>query len=135
MKKTWITISESLNRHKKKSDLALSCIHNNRELTIPIDIANAFNSYFTVIGRNIVADLGSDHIKDQTYSTILNTPHKSEWQFKCVSEFEIIIAINNLENISSTGCDGISNKLLKYIKDVVTKPLTLIINQIIVTGI
>ena len=99
MKKTWITIGESLNRHKKKSD-------------IPIDIANAFNSYFAAIGRNIAAALDSDHIKYQTYSKYLNTPHRSEWQFKCVSEFKIIIAINNLENKSSTGCDGISNKLL-----------------------
>ena len=101
MKKTWITIGESLNRHKKKSDLSLSFIHNNRELTIPTDIANAFNSYFAAIGRNIAAALDSDHIKDQTYSTYLNTPHRSEWQFECVSEFEIIIAINNLENKSS----------------------------------
>ena len=135
MKKTWITIGESLNRHKKKSDLPLSFFHNIRELTIPIDIANAFNSYFAVIGRNIAAALDSDHIKDQTYSTYLNTPHRSEWQFKCVSDQEIIIAIDNLEIKSSTGCDGISNKLLKLIKDVVTKPLTLIINQMIVTGI
>ena len=52
-----------------------------------------------------------------------------------MSDQEIIIAIDNLENKSSTGCDGISNKLLKFIKDVVTKPLTLIINQMIVTGI
>ena len=124
MKKTWITI-----------DLQLSFFHNNRELTIPIDIANAFNSYFAAIGQNIAAALDSDHIKDQTYSTYLNTPHRSEWQFKCVSDQEIIIAIDNLENKSSTGCDGISNKLLKFIKDVVTKPLTLIINQMIVTGI
>ena len=50
MKKTWITIGESLNRHKKKSDLPLIFFHNNRELTIPIDIANAFNSYFAAIG-------------------------------------------------------------------------------------
>ena len=135
MKKTWITIGESLNRHKKKSDLALSFFHNNRELTIPIDIANAFNSYFAANGRYITAALDSDHIKDRTYSTYLNTPHRSEWQFKCVSDQEIIIAIDNLENKSSTGCDGISNKLLKFIKDVVTKPLTLIINQMIVTGI
>ena len=71
MKKTWITIGESL---------------------------NAFNSYFAAIGRNIAAAIDSDHIKDQTYSTYLNTPHRSEWQFKCVSDQEIIIAIDNLEN-------------------------------------
>ena len=100
-------------------------------MTIPIDIANAFNSYFAAIRRNIVAALDSDHIKDQTYSTYLNTPHRFEWQCKCVSDKEIIIAIDNLENKSSIGCDDISNKLLKFINDVVTKPLTLIINQII----
>ena len=64
-------------------------------MTIPIDIANAFNSYFAAIGRNIAAALDSDHIKDQTYSTYLNTPHRSKWQFKCVSDQEIIIAIDN----------------------------------------
>ena len=53
--------------------------------------------------------------------------YKPECQFKCVSEKEIVIAIDNLENKSSTGYDGISNKLLKFINDVVTKPLTLIL--------
>ena len=55
MKKTWITIGESLKRHKKKSDLPLSFIHNNRELTIPTDIAtNTFNSYFAAIGQTLL---------------------------------------------------------------------------------
>ena len=85
--------------------------------------------------ETLAAALDSDHIKDQIYSTYFNTPHRSEWQFKCVSDQEIIIAIDNLENKSSTGCEGISNKLIKFIKDVVTKPLTLIINQMIVPGI
>ena len=40
-----------------------------------------------------------------------------------------------MENKSITGCEGISNKLLKFIKDAVTQHLTLIINQMIVTGI
>ena len=71
-KKIWITIGENLNRHKKKSDLRLIVFHNNPELTIPIDIANAFNSYFAAIGQNIAAALDSEHIKDQTYSTDLN---------------------------------------------------------------
>ena len=75
MKKTWITIGESLNRDKKKSDLPLSFIHNNRELPIPINIANAF---LAAIGRNIAAALDNNHIKDQTYSTYFNTPHRSK---------------------------------------------------------
>ena len=44
-------------------------------------------------------------------------------------------AIDRLENISSSGHDGISNKLLKLVKNELKKLLTLIINQMITTGI
>ena len=71
---------------RKKSDLTLTFIHKNQVLTIPINNASVFNSHFDAIGRNIAAALDNDHSKDQTYSTCLNTPHRSEWQFKCVSE-------------------------------------------------
>ena len=37
--------------------------------------------------------------------------------------------------ISSSGHDGISNKVLKSIKNEIAKPLTLIINQMLKTGI
>ena len=42
--------------------------------------------------------------------------------------------IENLKNKTSTGMDGISNQLLKSAKNVWVKPITTIINQIIVTG-
>ena len=48
---------------------------------------------------------------------------------------EVISAINNLENKTSYGCDGISNKLLKLIKNEISKPITLIVNQCLTTGI
>ena len=40
-----------------------------------------------------------------------------------------------MENKSSSGYDGISNKMLKYIKKEISKPLTLIINQMLDSGI
>ena len=43
--------------------------------------------------------------------------------------------IDGLENKTSSGHDGISNKLLKLIQDEVSKPLILIINQKLTTGI
>ena len=42
--------------------------------------------------------------------------------------------INNMKSKSSTGYDNISNKLIKSAKDVVIKPLTLLMNHIIHTG-
>ena len=42
---------------------------------------------------------------------------------------------NNLENKRSSGHNGISNIVLKSIKNEMAKPLTLIINQMLKTGI
>ena len=43
--------------------------------------------------------------------------------------------IQHLKNKTSTGTDGISNKLIKTAKNELIKPLTIIINQILHTGI
>ena len=40
-----------------------------------------------------------------------------------------------MEYKSSSGYDGISNKMLKHIKKQISKPLTLIINQMLDSGI
>ena len=65
----------------------------------------------------------------------LNSPTAEKLQFKCINEEYTIKAIDNLENKNSSGHDGISNKLLKPIKCSVSKSLTIIINQMITTGI
>ena len=43
--------------------------------------------------------------------------------------------ISNLKPKSSTGHDNISSKLLKYIGDIVSVPLSIIVNQSLCTGI
>ena len=65
----------------------------------------------------------------------MNSPTAEKLQFKCINEENTIKAIENLENKNSSGHDGISNKLLKSIKCSVSKSLTIIINQMITTGI
>ena len=52
-----------------------------------------------------------------------------------ITENEIVVIINNFKSKNSSGKDGISNKLLKSIKGEVSKPLTIIINQCLETGI
>ena len=42
--------------------------------------------------------------------------------------------VKNIKSKSSTGYDGISNKLIKQARAVLVKPLTLLMNQIIRTG-
>ena len=66
---------------------------------------------------------------------ILQTPHAQNCKFQLIDENATIKAIDYIENKSSSGHDGISNIILKYMKLEISKPLTLIINQLITTGI
>ena len=43
--------------------------------------------------------------------------------------------INKLKNKSTSGCNNLSNKLLKLIKDDIAEPLTVIINQTFSSGV
>ena len=56
-------------------------------------------------------------------------------QFRHIAEEDTMKAIDNLENKNSSGHDGISNKLLKSIRYELCKPLTLIINQMLSSGV
>ena len=56
-------------------------------------------------------------------------------RFTLVDEEHIVGIFNRLQNKSSYGCDNISNKLLKYPKAFLIKPLILLINRTLSTGI
>ena len=74
------------------------------------------------------------HTNDN-YQSYLNEPTNAQFKFNYVSEKEILKIIDSLKNKSRYGTDEISNKLLKSIKNEICKPLTLIINQSLTTGI
>ena len=57
------------------------------------------------------------------------------FNFVPVSEVYIDNVINKLKNKSSCGYDIISNIHIKYAKNLLTKPLTLLVNQCLHTGI
>ena len=64
----------------------------------------------------------------------LNKRTNTVFNFTEVSEECIDSIIKNMKSKSSTGYDNISNKLSKNAKDVLIKPLSLLMNQIIHTG-
>ena len=70
------------------------------------------------------------------YTQYVSTPlTDTNLQFKCITDNDTQRAIDKLENKSSSGHDKIFNKLLKLLKIELSKSLTLIINQMITTGI
>ena len=136
MKKTWAVKRETLKKIKKgKMSQPLSFKCNGRDLTDAIEIANEFNRLLADIGESLASNMEQFDNHELSYKTYLQTPHAQNYKFQVIDENATIKAIDYIENKSSSGHDGISNILLKYVKLEISKPLTLIINQMITTGI
>ena len=57
MKRTWQVISETLNRNKRKHDMPSLFTHEERDLVDSTEIADAFNTYFANIGKNLSSQI------------------------------------------------------------------------------
>ena len=137
VKQTWSAISDVVNR-KHKSQLTLDRININGTVTNnKQNIINYLNDYFTNIGSNIMHKTNkSTSDNSNTYFThFLRNPATSTFSFQLVTENEICEVIKCLNSKNSCGSDGISSKLIKYVIEELSMPLTVIINQIFTTGI
>ena len=134
IKKTWKTIDETLNRRKNKSKFPSEFIVNNRSIADQKEIADQFNIFFSNIGSTLSDSI---EIDDSTldFTDYLNNPTQHHFNFNTITESETLSIISKLKNKNSSGKDEISNKLLKSIKDEIAKPLTIIINQSLKTGV
>ena len=128
------TIDETLNRRKNKSKFPSELIVNNRSIADQKKIADQFNIFFSNIGSTLSDSI---EIDDSTldFTDYLNNPTEHRFNFNTITESETLSIINKLKNKNSSGKDEISNKLLKSIKDEIAKPLTIIINQSLKTGV
>ena len=104
--------------------------HNGKTLEDPSKIANAFNEYFISIGPSLANQMD----KNNNFRKYLRNPSESRLHFEPITEHKTMRIIENPKNKTSTGIDGLSNQLIKMAKNVLVKPLTIIINQMIVTG-
>ena len=134
MKRTWQVISETLNRNKRKHDMLSLFTHEGRDLVDSTEIANAFNTYFANIGKNLSSQIDQNNVIADS-KQYLTSPTRETLKFECITKDYTIKAIDNLENKNSSGHDGISNTLLKTIKNDISQSLTIIINQMLTTGI
>ena len=136
IKNTWKTINDTLGRHKKESKMPNSMVYKNDTISDPIEIANAFNDYFINVGTNItLSNNDSNTFNQKAYQKYLHTPSDTQCKFVRITEMDVLQLINKMDNKSSSGHDGISNRILKSIKNIICKPIALIINQMIETGV
>ncbi len=96
-------------------------------------IANKFNLFFTNIGLNLSKQIKKS--RNLTFENYLDHKYNHNFQFQNVDEEFVTSIINKLAPKTSCGFDGISTKLIKTLQDTIVKPITLIINQMLFTGI
>lgn len=134
MKGTWKTINSILSRTKRKKTFPQFFKDGNNIITSKLAIVNHFNSFFTNIGPNLSNSI-IDIPNNKSFRSFLNTRKNYNFNFKNINTDIVNTIIDKLAPKSSTGYDGISTKLLKTIKNVILSPITIIVNQMLNTGI
>ena len=134
MKKTWKTINETLGKKTKNNKLPTMITHDSKNITDPKEISNTFNSYFATVGSNLASTLDSDN-DNLNYQNYLTSPPRQHCTFVKITERDVLEIISKMDNKASSGYDSISNRMIKFIKNDISKSLTLIINQMLKTGI
>ena len=133
-RKTWKNINDLIsNRKVKTSPTYFKDEH--VMVTDKLEIANKFNLYFTNIGPNLAKDIHITTTKNFASYLIKVDENINQFNFQDVDEDTIRKIIDDFAPKKSCGFDGITLMHLKYLKETLLAPTTLIIRQVIHTGI
>lgn len=131
MKQTWNVIKDLLNRNTNTERIELKI--NNQIIDDQLEVASELNKHFIKIADSLTKKIKQPQNKSFNDYLTDNIPHSFE--FKPITESMTKKVINNIKTKSSCGVDGLSSYVLKYIKDEISGPLTLIINQSLKYGV
>ena len=129
--KVWKVINSLLCRDTdKKSSIKRKEVieHNGTLYKTNNEICNVFNYYYRNIALEIAKQLDSPMHHFDYYLKQSNQPTE-QFVMSEVTESDVKKVISSLSNKTSTGPDGLSNKILKSILPNISKELTLCINK------
>ena len=132
MKQTWNTINNITGRGKKKSCHSKFKDERGNILTDPADIANGFNDFFVNVGPKLASNI--QHT-GKNYYDYLQDPQTSSMYMKPIVEMDIVKIIEKFDQNKSAGNDNIGNFVIKRVCNEIVKPLSMIFNLSISTGI
>lgn len=127
LKKTWKIIKQALNKPlHTKSKYPSEFKIQNKVIENQQDIADQFNDYFSNIGQTLDKIISNDHPDFKTYLSNKSYP---TFIFKPTNETEIKNIISSIKNATlSAGHDEIPGILVKRVGNIISKPLSIIIN-------
>ena len=127
------TLKDIINTKKSKSDFPPYFTDLGIKISGSKTIADKFNDYFTKIGPELARSIDTSH--QIPFDNYLKSPCELSFQFQYTTPNSIEKIIGDLKPKSSAGYDNLSSKLLKDIKGIISRPLSIIINQSLCSGI
>ena len=133
-KKLWNMINKISGKNNDKTSIIDYIKVNNIEYYDSVGITNNLCKYFANIGENLSSKIPKSNKSINEYLAKIKRNEKSLF-LRPTSEQEINKIIEKLPNKNSSGYDNISNILLKKLKIPLLKPLNIIFNKSISSGI
>jgi hypothetical protein len=130
-KKTWEILNDLTGKSKKNVSVQKICSEG-REYVDSSEKANVFNKFFCGVGQKI-SDSVEETAKNFT-DYLVENPNLIPLEFGPVTQAEFVTIIENLESKASTDIDGISNKVLKFLKYELATPLVHLFNLSLQNG-
>ena len=131
--KTWSINKDILHNNKQNTRLPVYFKQGEQNISDKKDIAKKFNAFLTNIGKNL-ADKIND-VPHKHFSDYLVSKPNTKLKFQPVEIEDVNKIISQLDSKNSSGYDSISSILIKSIVDIITKHLTVAINQCLKMGI
>jgi retron-type reverse transcriptase len=135
-KKIWNVINDIMAR--KKQFKTIKNINVNGQILETLNnghaIAEAFNSHYSVVGRDLAEAIPDCRFRSQAASVPLPPRRPTLSMFRTVTQCDVESLIAQLKSGASPGEDNISTDFLKKIKSYISKPLMHILNLSINQG-
>ena len=106
-------------------------MYNNNTMNTPLEISDAFNDYFFNIAPELANKLPSTHTSHNSY---LRGDYPNSMVMPIIVNSDTVNAITSLKN-KKGHINEIAVSLIKENKEILAKPLTMLFNQSINTGI
>ena len=131
----WNTISEIIHKQKNNHTSIKKTCFQEKYINDQTEIANTFNDFFLNIDPNLMKNIIQKDQSNISYRKYINASILSSFNFQLIDDESLRKTLNSLRTKSSSGYDGISTRLLKFLAPALIRPLRLIINQSLITGI
>ena len=126
----WTVLNKEMGRHDIKSrnkvPNSVKLIDYPNMVSGDENISNAMNNYFVYVGEKLAAKFDKEYAFTDRLPTFQNI---ADFSFAQITESEVMKEIETLNAKKAMGLDEISLKVIKFCKNEIAMPLTLVINK------